>query len=450
MADAPGTSTSWLDLLDEDIPVVDKSGKQLLVKGVDFVDRNATAVPTAAPAVVDPTPSATVPAPVMPTPDSSALAQSIGAPAASVPKPLENQPTATRGDFGLDTEKDAADIKKIEAILKAKTGGVEGEKKSEVAQLDAVIEAAVVETGGALADDDMRRRYRTLLSLYFRDLRDLLETKSKFTMPVQSGGMGMSDAEADAAMEKLREKNTQYHAAVTGKATEDKAKYVAERAEIVMNAQEKSDQADQGKREQSFSGLLERSGIAADSATPAPAPPQAPAMKEPKVVPVVGLDAKGQPMPPVQVVAQQAAPAPSVVPAPTPKPAEAPAAASIAAAPGMADVKYTPKLTGPVEELRALLLKDFRRLSRDPREATLKLKDKIDLLEEQSFDIKTQGIKAWQDSEVNKLYLDILRKSLEGKPVNDVIAEREAKGELTLNKAEFDAVMELNRKLRFG
>ena len=95
-------------------------------------------------------------------------------------------------------------------------------------------------------------------------------------------------------------------------------------------------------------------------------------------------------------------------------------------------------------------MKDFRRLSKEPREATLKIKDKIDLLEDQGFEVKTQGVKAWQDSEVNKLYLDTLRKSLEGKPVTEVIAERELAGEPTLNKAEFDSVMELNRKLRFG
>ena len=116
----------------------------------------------------------------------------------------------------------------------------------------------------------------------------------------------------------------------------------------------------------------------------------------------------------------------------------------------MADVKFVPKLTGPVDELRSITVKDFRRLSRDPHEATLKLRDKIDLLAEQSFEVKTAGIKAWQDSEVNRLYLDMLRQSLEGKPIMDVIAERESKSLPALAKPEFDAVMELNRKLRFG
>lgn len=439
MADQSGAQ--WLDLLEEDIPVVDKSGKQLLVKGIDFVD-----APTAAPAADAPSPSAPSVAPVAAVPAPAPVAIVVGVQSAAQ-KPLEAQPTSTRGDFGLDPDKDAADLKKIEALMKARAA--EPEKKSDITQLDAIIDAAVAETGTAFADEDMRRRYRTLVSLYFRDLRDMLETKSKFTMPVQSGGMGMSDADADAAMDKLRVKNSDYHAAMSGKATEDKAKYVADRTETIIGAQEKSDKADTEKREQAFSGLLERSGMAAtpvqSAALPSPVPQVA---KDPKVVPVVGLDSKGIPMTPAAPVVA-AAVTPTIAPAPA-SAAAVPTTAQPAAVPGMADVKFTPKLTGPVEELRSLLLKDFRRLSRDPNEATLKLKDKIDLLEEQSFDVKTQGIKAWQESEVNKLYLDILRKSLEGKPVTDVMTEREAKGELTLNKAEFDAIMELNRKLRFG
>ena len=116
----------------------------------------------------------------------------------------------------------------------------------------------------------------------------------------------------------------------------------------------------------------------------------------------------------------------------------------------MADVKYVQRLTGTVGELKAMTVKDFRRLSGDPQEAILKIQDKIDLLADESFEKKTQGIKAWQDSGVNRMYLDLLRQSLEGQPLTEIIADREAKNEPVLSKAEFDAIMELNRKLRFG
>ena len=57
------------------------------------------------------------------------------------------------------------------------------------------------------------------------------------------------------------------------------------------------------------------------------------------------------------------------------------------------------KLTGPVEELRAITLVDFRRLSRDPSEAAMKIKDKIDLLTGESFEKRSAGIAAWTASE---------------------------------------------------
>jgi hypothetical protein len=139
--------------------------------------------------------------------------------------------------------------------------------------------------------------------------------------------------------------------------------------------------------------------------------------------------------------------------APTPEPA-APAQVQIPALteikPVVSDVKFASKLLGPVEELRAMTIKDFRRLSRDPHEATLKITDKIDLLKEESFEKRTAGIRGWQESEANRLYLELLRSSLEGRPIMEIIAEKESKGENVLNKAEFDAIMELNRKLRFG
>lgn len=431
MADAPGTPP-WLDLLDEDIPVVDKSGKQLLVKGLDFVERGAPKPAAPPPA----TPAAAVPAP----PQNLPLMGQAPPPAAPA---LEPQPKATRADFGLDADKDAADIKKIEAIMIAKTGQTGAtEKKAEETILDSMVDQAVNGTGVALPDEDMRRRYRMLISLFFRDLRDGLETKSKFTMPTQSGGMGMADDEADRVMAELRKRNDDYHAAMSGRAADDKAKYVAAQTEKVLGAQDALDKKDQERMDQAFTGLLQKTGVKPAAGAPEAAPP---APKEPKVVTVVGIDAQGK-----AIVAAPAQPASSVPPAP----ASAPSSPQPAAAPGaktlVADVKYSPKLTGPVEELRQLMLKDFRRLSRDPREATLKIKDKIDLLEEQSFDIKTQGIKAWHESEVNKLYLDILRTSLEGKPITEVIADLENKALPFLNKAEFDAIMELNRKLRFG
>jgi hypothetical protein len=118
--------------------------------------------------------------------------------------------------------------------------------------------------------------------------------------------------------------------------------------------------------------------------------------------------------------------------------------------PRLDDVKYVPKLVGPVEELREMTLIDWRRLGSTPAMAASKVKEKISLLERQSFGQKIAGIKAWQESEVNKLYLEISRESLaKGVSADQIITERVSAGKTTLTGDDYRAVMELNRSLRY-
>jgi hypothetical protein len=118
--------------------------------------------------------------------------------------------------------------------------------------------------------------------------------------------------------------------------------------------------------------------------------------------------------------------------------------------PQMVDVKFTPKLVGPVEEIERLNLVDFRRLSRDPKVAGQKIIDKISLLEEESFPKRIIGIKAWQTSEVYKIYLEIGEEGIkQGRPIRSIIQERQNQNKPTLTEAEFLAIMELNKNLKF-
>lgn len=118
--------------------------------------------------------------------------------------------------------------------------------------------------------------------------------------------------------------------------------------------------------------------------------------------------------------------------------------------PRLEDIKVRPRLIGPVEEIREMTLVDFRQLAKEPREATQKILDKLNLLERESLTKKIDGIRAWQQSEVNKLYLEIIRESLtKSAPVSRIIAERLTAGKQTLTESEYRAVMELNRVLRY-
>lgn len=116
----------------------------------------------------------------------------------------------------------------------------------------------------------------------------------------------------------------------------------------------------------------------------------------------------------------------------------------------IADVKHVPKLVGPIDELGEISLLNFRRLSADPREAVLKIKEKLKFLEEDSYAQRLAGIKAWRMSPVNKIYLQIGTKSIgEKKTVSQVIEEMMNSGKDYLTENEFKAVMDLNRSIRF-
>jgi hypothetical protein len=127
-----------------------------------------------------------------------------------------------------------------------------------------------------------------------------------------------------------------------------------------------------------------------------------------------------------------------------------PMVSSVAGRPKIEDVKFQPRLTGPIEEIRSMTLTDFRRLAPDPSQAIQKILEKIGLLEDESFVQKTQAIKAWKENEVYRLYLQLGDLSMEErKPISDIIKERQKSGQPTLTEEELEAVIELSQKLRY-
>ncbi|MDO8592914.1 MAG: hypothetical protein Q7R92_04085 [bacterium] len=114
------------------------------------------------------------------------------------------------------------------------------------------------------------------------------------------------------------------------------------------------------------------------------------------------------------------------------------------------DVKYVPRVMSPLDELKYLDLVNFRRLDKDPALMAEKIKSKINLLEEDGYAKKLEGIKSWRFSPLNKLYLAIGQSSIgENKPVDVIIEEKKIKGEACPTVEEFRAIMDLNKSLRF-
>jgi hypothetical protein len=113
------------------------------------------------------------------------------------------------------------------------------------------------------------------------------------------------------------------------------------------------------------------------------------------------------------------------------------------------DVKYVPRVMGPLDEIKYMDLINFRRLDKDPLRSAEKIKNKINLLEE-DYGKKLEGIKYWRQSPIYKLYLEIGRLSIGGnKAVDVIIEERKMNNQEYLTADEFKAIMDLNKSLRF-
>lgn len=116
----------------------------------------------------------------------------------------------------------------------------------------------------------------------------------------------------------------------------------------------------------------------------------------------------------------------------------------------MEDVKAAPRVMSPIDELRYMDMISFRRLAENPRGITARIKERIGLLEEEQYSKRTEGVKAWRESLVSRLYLQIGQESIsKNMPVSAIIEERKKSGQDFLSLEEFEAVMDLNKSLRF-
>ena len=127
------------------------------------------------------------------------------------------------------------------------------------------------------------------------------------------------------------------------------------------------------------------------------------------------------------------------------------AAVPAAPKPRMEDVKSAaPRLMGPVQELKALTLSEFRRLAKEPEQAAEKIMEKIDTLGQESFERRVEGIKAWQQSGIEQSYMALISESFRlGKSIAALAEEKRAQGEDVPSSAELAAIISLNSKLHF-
>jgi hypothetical protein len=315
------------------------------------------------------------------------------APEAPVIRPVSKQQTPKRTmDFYPEDE---------DEIVKIKQQMGPAIKLDSKNKINEIIKNLIFKFNLSFANADTKSRLEKAILSRLKDIRDELETRETLVRKMEEGGVGLGDAEADKIIMELRNIRNKISKPLS---TNDVSHVGGARQPVRLPSPQ----------------IVSRDQNVSKPAPRMIAPPHPAIVKStPKK--------ESTPLPQMRRPTEDDSAKKQVV-----------------------DVRFIPKLFGPTQELAALTLIDFRRLSKDPKIAIQKIIDKINLLEEESFRQKIDGIRSWQMSEVYKLYSNIGKMSLiQEKPIKQVMDEMMKQGKPALTDAEFGAIMELNKMLRF-
>lgn len=310
-------------------------------------------------------------------------------------------------------------------------------------KLSAITSRAQINFGSA----DLALRFNQIIRTYLRGIRNKLETKLTLMKSFENGGLSFDDLSAQKIMD-LTDKVLNSEAQLKFKKLElDEAGEAAKPLPKI-----KIKEAEERDAPYDFTGLS-RKKSEAEKRLPRleqGANKQLPSFKtdkekkEPVKLDKVKKVPELAPLPPAAVKAAVKTDLPLI------KRRFAAENSNQGQKPKLEDVKYMPRVMGPLDEIKYLDLINFRRLDKDPFQAARKIKNKINLLAEESYGQRLEAIKLWRSSPLNKIYLNVGHLSIsENRPVDVIIKESQDKKKETLTPEEFEAIMDLNKSLRF-
>jgi len=260
-------------------------------------------------------------------------------------------------------------------------------------ELQKVFQKIVDTYAGFLTSSELCDRFYRLVIARLKGLKDQYATRDVVLSPVENGGLGFSPSQADDFLTFLEtEKNI---------------------------LQETWDQEIKIKKEEFLSQRREQL-FSKNSVTPLKTVPTNQMTED--IIAVVPTEQK-----------------PTVSVAPHLQTAK----------PIMHDVHDTAPMLDGVMELQSYTLDDFHRLSKDPVQAAQKIEQKIDILGQWMYVKRAQGIDAWKESSVMRLYREHLQQSLlADMPITEVIERRIAAGQVALTLDEIGALTDLSSRLR--
>ena len=348
-----------------------------------------------------------------------------------------NEPSVIAGaNSDHFSDADAAEVAAVAAYKK-----IAPEVPELITDTKAAADRIVAEAKLVFPSGEIRTRFDHIIDARLRDVRDGFGTREKLEASVEAGGVGMSGAPLVAAMEMVESMDAMHHLALGAKVDFLKQKIGAEKAERAEMAEKQTLQDAQV--------MSQRYAEITGKAPEAHVEPSTTARTSVAIPAAAATEQRMQNIDTAKVRAAIEATKP-VGPVVTPVMSAASIPATASGRPIVEDIRFERKLAGPVEELRMLTLSDFRRLSSDSKQATLRIRDKVELAAQEGYEHRIAAIKAWRESPLSQLYVAVSREALMGgKSIVDVLAERRAKGEDTLREDELHAVVELNGILRF-
>jgi hypothetical protein len=313
---------------------------------------------------------------------------------ATVPSP---KPAIGRAELASLPKTDYFDFQDAQEVDQFREPRLAGKPKNKYqghnfkGQLQQVWSILPQETKAQLDKDDLlRRRLESFILTYLKDIRDDLETRQRLAAKPELGGMGFDYELVDKIFAILKPPLS--------------LKPISLDAHKIRRLKDKEKIA------------LQR-----------PIVPQPPKISTP-------------PAPPITITHRNPRPAPSAK--------KLANTVTDIKRPGHTANRRHPNLVvvNPTEEFSSLSLDDLRR-AESPRAFTKSILDKINALSEQNFANKAKAVQAWHMSKIYQQYVEIGQKSLQqNKTVEEYLANNPKN---FLTREEFDAIGELNQKLRF-
>lgn len=345
-----------------------------------------------------------------------------------VPKePVEDRlappaPAPWHKDSGAAFYFNTEDEEEVQKIATAKS-------ISAAVDLGIYVEAVILESGLQLNDEAVKNKLKNVVLARLKHVREKPDTKSVLVRRVAEGGLGFSEGDADKLILLMEEKLKIIEAENKSKQPETELDKLIKQSEDIYDFSKKDEEEaeDLDKKVDYHEELADQLEEEKPELTKAPEISQL--IEQPTIKPKEDLDIKKDTIGSSGVIRK------TVSDSPRPK---------------MEDVRQVSHLRSPIDELRYLGISELRRAGTNSLDNIKMIKEKVDALGEESFIKKVEGIKAWRQSPLYKLYVDIGRESMEtGKSISRVIDIKTSAGTETLSLLEFEKITDLNKEMKY-